>query len=307
MNVASATFPALGSTASICVTEPTALESARRVLEDVLADIDRACSRFRDDAELVRLNAAAGTAVQVGETLLEAIAVALRAAALTDGLVDPTVGRTLRLAGYDRAFELVRGRDGALFRARFASVPGWRQVCLDATARTVTVPHGVELDLGATAKALAADRAAVAAAAATGSGVLVSLGGDVAVSGAPPVGGWSIRLADDHTAPLDGPGPSVAIHEGGLATSGTVVRRWRAGTAELHHIVDPRSGRLASTPWRTVTVAAGSCVDANIASTAAVILGDEAPAWLSARGLPALLVNSYGRACSAAGWPAQAA
>ena len=307
MNLASAAFPALGSTASICVTEPAALEDARGVLEDVLADIDRACSRFRDDAELVRLNAAAGTTVRVGETLFEAITVALRAAELTDGIVEPTVGRTLRLAGYDRDFELVRDRDGAIFRASFASVPGWRHVRLDATAHTVTVPPGVELDLGATAKALAADRAAAAAAAATGSGVLVSLGGDVSVAGPSPLGGWSIRLADDHAAPLDGPGPSVAIHEGGLATSGTVVRRWRAGAPELHHIIDPRSGRPAATPWRTVTVAAGSCVDANIASTAAVILGDQAPAWLSARGLSARFVNTSGHASGAGGWPAQAA
>ena len=307
MSVASAAFPALGSTASICVTEPAALEDARGVLEDVLADIDRACSRFRGDAELVRLNAAAGTTVRVGATLLDAITVALRAAAVTDGIVDPTVGRTLRLAGYDRDFELVRERDGALFRASFASVPGWRHVRVDAEARTVTVPQGIELDLGATAKALAADRAAAAAAAATGSGVLVSLGGDVAVAGIPPFGGWSIRLADNHAAPLDGPGPTVAIHEGGLATSGTTVRRWSAGAPELHHIIDPRSGRPAATPWRTVTVAAGSCVDANTASTAAVILGDQAPAWLSARGLPARLVNTSGRASSAGNWPAQAA
>ncbi len=307
MTVASASFPALGSTALICATEPGALDSARRVLEDVLADVDRACSRFRVDAELVRLNAAAGTVVEVGTTLLEAIAVALRAAALTDGLVDPTVGRTLRIAGYDRDFEFVRARDGASFSVGFDSVPGWRQVRLDAKARTVTLPRGVELDLGATAKALAADRAAVAATTETGSGVLVSLGGDIAVAGPPPREGWSIRLADDHAAPLNGPGPVVAIHEGGLATSGTSVRRWRSGTVQLHHIIDPRSGRPAVTPWRTVTVAADSCVDANIASTAAVILGDEAPSWLSARGLPALLVDTHGRILNAAGWPAQAA
>ena len=204
MSVATASFPALGSTASICVTEPAALKAARALLEDVLVEFDRSCSRFRDDSELVRLNAAAGTTVQVGETLFEAIAVALRAAELSDGLVDPTVGRTLRLAGYDRDFELLRSRDGALFLAHFDSVPGWRRVRLDAEDRTVTVPPGVELDLGATAKALAADRAATAVAELTGSGVLVSLGGDIAVAGDPPAGGWSIRIADDHKASLDG-------------------------------------------------------------------------------------------------------
>lgn len=307
MTATSASFPALGTTATICVTAPAALDDARAALEGVLAEVDRTCSRFRDDSELVRLNSASGTTVPVGETLFEAIEVALRAAALTHGLVDPTVGRTLRLAGYDRDFQLVRDRDGATFRASFASVPGWRRVQLDEWARPVTVPRGVELDLGATAKALAADRAASEAAETTGSGVLVSLGGDVAVAGTPPPLGWPIRLADDHSARLEHPGPTVAIREGGLATSGTVVRRWRAGGPELHHIIDPRTGRPAVTPWRTVTVAAGSCVDANTASTAAVILGEQAPAWLSARGLSARLVDNSGRTYGAADWPARAA
>jgi thiamine biosynthesis lipoprotein len=303
---ASASFPALGSNATVCVTRAEALEPACAAVEAVVASIDRACSRFRDDSELVQLNAAAGAPVPVSALLMEAIEVALRAAELTDGLVDPTVGRTLRLAGYDRDFELVGRRAGASFRARFSAVVGWRSIRVDRAAGTVTVPAGVEIDLGATAKALAADRAAQAAGAATGDGVLVSLGGDVAVCGAPP-SGWPVRIADDHRKPLDAPGPTVALHTGGLATSGTTVRRWRSGSAELHHIVDPRSGRPADTPWRTVTVAAGSCVDANIASTAALILGADATAWLAARGLPARLVARSGQASQVAGWPAEAA
>jgi thiamine biosynthesis lipoprotein len=136
--------------------------------------------------------------------------------------------------------------------------------------------------------------------------VLVSLGGDVAVAGEPPIGGWSIQLADDHAAPPDGPGPVVAIHSGGLATSGTTVRRWRSGRIELHHIVDPRTGRPAVTPWRTVSVAAASCVDANIASTAAILLGPAAEGWLLGRQLPARLVDTAGATVRVAGWPSEA-
>src|SRR5207244_651426 len=191
------------------VTDPDALCPARVILERELAAIDAACSRFRPDSELARLNASAGIAVPVGKTLFEAVAVALRAAEATGGLVDPTVGRSLRLAGYDRSFEHVRaGRRSA---PRFVAVPGWKAVDVDAEARTIRLPSGTELDLGATAKALAADRAASAAARAAGCGVLVSLGGDVAVAGKAPVGGWPIRIADDHNASLDGDGPVVAI------------------------------------------------------------------------------------------------
>jgi thiamine biosynthesis lipoprotein len=125
--------------------------------------------------------------------------------------------------------------------------------------------------------------------------VLVSLGGDVAVAGQAPAGGWPIRIDTD--------GPTVALSAGGLASSSTTVRTWRAGALRLHHIVDPRTGRPAETSWRTVSVAAASCVDANTASTAAVVLGDHAPEWLAARELPARLAPSGARAVCVAGWP----
>jgi FAD:protein FMN transferase len=297
----SCSFPALGTTALLCVTRREALPGARAVLERMLAAADSACSRFRTDSELSLLNARPGVEVAVGEMLFEAIAVAVRAAAATDGLVDPTVGRSLRLAGYDRTFELVRARDAR--GARFVPAAGWQRVELDPDRRTVRLPAGAELDLGATEKALAADRAAAGISARLGCGALVSLGGDVAVAGPAPAGGWPIRVADDHAAPLDSSGPVVSITTGGLASSGTAVRRWRAGGTELHHIVDPRTGRPATTPWRTVTVAAASCVDANVAATAAIVLGAGAPAWLAARDLPSRLLSEAGVATCVAGWP----
>ncbi len=302
--LASVSFPALGTTAVLCVAEADALPAAHEELEHELDRLDAACSRFREDSELTRLNAAAGRApVRVGPLLLEAVGVALDVAAITDGLVDPTVGRTLRLAGYDRRFVNIALRDGRSFRASFAPVPGPRGVTLDRSARTIALAEGVELDLGATAKALGADRAARAAARASGAGVLVSLGGDIALAGRVPDGGWSVRVAEDHSSPLDAPGPTVALLGGGLATSGTLVRRWRAGETTLHHIVDPRTGRPAETPWRAVTVSGASCVDANAASTAAVVLGDDAPAWLAARGLPARLVRESGEVVHVGAWP----
>jgi thiamine biosynthesis lipoprotein len=289
----------------VCVTDDTALADARAALELELSAIDAACSRFRPDSELARLNASAGRAVAVGELLFEAVVVALRVAAATEGLVDPTVGRSLRIAGYDRPFEHVR--TGRREEPVFVAAPGWQTVEIAAGARTVRLPPGVELDLGATAKALAADRSASTIARSTGSAALVSLGGDIALSGAAPPDGWPIRISDDHGAPLDGRGPVVSISSGGLATSGTAVRRWRAGGIELHHIVDPRTGRPAATPLRTVTVAAATCVDANAASTAALVLGEKAPTWLAERGLPARLVSETGSVSWVCDWPVEAA
>ena len=301
--IASVSFPALGSSARICVQDPKALQRARQAVEQELLAIDNACSRFREDSELMCINQGGGEPVAVGELLFEAVAAALRGAKLTSGCVDPTVGRNLRLAGYDCDFALIARRDPRTFRPRFAKATGWSCVELDEDERAVRVPAGIELDLGATAKALAADRSAAAANAATGSGVLVSLGGDVSVAGPAPIDGWAIRIAPDHSADIHSPGPAVAIFSGGLASSGTAVRRWKSGVGELHHIVDPRTGRPADTPWQTVTVAARTCLDANIASTAAIVLGSEGPRWLEERGLPARLAGCEGKVVRVSGWP----
>jgi thiamine biosynthesis lipoprotein len=297
-----ARWPALGTTASVAVSDRPALARARAAVEAELAAIDRACSRFRPDSDLSRVNAGAGRPVRVGELLLDAIEVALRAAALTGGIVDPTIGRALILAGYDRDFATLPHSRGRLVATR---VVGWQAVSVDRARREVRIPGGVRLDLGATAKALAADRAAAAAAvAAAGAGVLVNLGGDIAVAGPAPAGGWRVRVADDHRAPPDAPAQTLAISAGGLATSSTTVRRWGAGA---HHLIDPRTGLPVVSPWRTVSVAAGTCVDANIATTAAIVLGEDAAAWLDARGLPARLVDQEGETLAVAGWPRELA
>jgi thiamine biosynthesis lipoprotein len=202
---------------------------------------------------------------------------------------------------------LVRLRDGRLVRVTPAPAGAWRQIEVDRMRGTARIPVGVELDLGATAKALAADRAARGAAEATDDGVLVSLGGDVSVAGNPPDGGWSVGVADDHAAPFPVDGPRVGIRSGGLATSGTCVRAWETASGRAHHIIDPRTGAPAETPWRTVSVAAASCVDANAASTAAIVHGEEAPEWLMQRRLPARLVRNDGSVICVSDWPAEAA
>jgi thiamine biosynthesis lipoprotein len=300
------TFPALGTTATVVVADPAQVGAARRIVEHWIADLDRACSRFRENSELTRLNARPGEARPVSPLLLEAVEVALRAARITAGRVSPTVGTAMRLIGYDRDFSEMPAAGPSAPLApvvHVRPVPGWRMVVADRATSTVRVPAGVELDLGATAKALGADRAAAAAAAAVGCGVLVSLGGDLAVAGPTPEGGWVIRVTDDHAGGTDGCGQTVSIASGGLATSSTTVRRWAGAGGARHHIVDPATGAPAVGGWRTASVLAGTCVDANIASTAAIILGPEAPRWLAERGLAARLVADDGAVVRVGGWP----
>ena len=294
-------FRALGTGCTVLVTDPARLDRAVDAVRAELADVDLACSRFRPDSELEKVNANAGTAVDVSPLFVDAVLVALRAAELTEGDVDPTVGEAMRVLGYDRDFGAVP-KDGEAV-ATVVRVPGWKGIKVDGEANTVRIPKGVRLDLGATAKALAADRAATRAAAVAGCGVLVSLGGDLAVAGPPPSRGWAVRVTDDHAADPDADGQTVLVESGGLATSSTTVRRWARGGEDMHHVLDPRTGRPAPEVWRTVSVAAASCVDANIASTAAIIKGEAAPAWLESIGLPARLVLPEGSVVRVGGWP----
>ncbi len=302
MTAATTSFAALGTTATLVVTEPDTQDEALDALRAELDAIDRAASRFRSDSELSRLNGAHGQAFAVSPLFLEALEAALRAAQLTQGRVDPTVGGAMRVIGYDRDFAAI-GQGQPTVRIEMRPVPGWQAVRIDRPASLVQLPAGVELDLGATAKALCADRAARAIAAATNAGVLVSLGGDIAVAGSPPEGGWVVRVTHDHAAPPSVDGPTISLRSGGLATSSTSVRRWLHGGRSMHHLVDPATGSPAREYWRTVSVAAGSCLDANTASCAAIILGPEAPDWLAARGLPSRLVNPAGRVTAVGGWP----
>ncbi|HXA54820.1 MAG TPA: FAD:protein FMN transferase [Solirubrobacteraceae bacterium] len=340
--MATARWEALGTGVVLRVADPLWLPRASAILTRELDAIDRACSRFRPDSDLMRVSSrAGGRPVAVAPLLIEALAVALRAAALTDGDVDPTLGATLVLVetgirvedacrpaaaggecppasvGYDSDWAQLRsavgGEPGREARGCSADVPaptvlaqwrgGHRMVELDAALCTVRVPRGIMLDLGATAKAWAADRGARAIHEAAGCGVLVGVGGDIATAGPAPLEGWRIHVTDDHRSGPDAPGQTIAISGGGLATSSVAVRRWRRGGRTLHHIIDPSSGAPARGPWRTVSVAAGDCTDANIAATAALVRGERAPAWLDRQGLPARLVAHGGEVQRTGTWP----
>jgi thiamine biosynthesis lipoprotein len=233
-------------------------------MRDRLHDIDRAASRFRPDSEIALVEAMSGPR-RVSALLSGAVHTALAAARETNGVVDPT--------------------------ARPGSPGRWKEVDLDPHRRILCVPAGVEIDVGATGKAQVADRIAHDVRRLTGASVLVNLGGDIACAGGEC---WDIGVADDHKATVAE--QVVRICSGGIATSSTVVRPG--------HIVDPTTGEPVESPWRTVTVAARSCVAANTASTAAIVLGEQAPRWLAEHGLPARLVARDGSVMRVGGWPA---
>jgi thiamine biosynthesis lipoprotein len=312
MALALKSWKALGTSVLVLTTRDDRLEPATTAVRQVLEDVDAAYSRFRKDSELTHLNANAGGTVHISPLLATAIDAALRAARLTDGAVDPTIGHAIRIAGYDDDFASIATdgphptlpKRGSEVQLRAWRVPGWQAIRLDRGSRTVSLPQGVELDLGSTGKALAADLAAGAAMAAAGEGgVLVSLGGDIGTAGVSPPGGWRILVAEDSRVKPSGDGDVICVPAGAVATSSTTVRRWSRDGVILHHIIDPQTGLPTTGPFRTVTVVAGTCLDANIASTAAIVRGETAIDWLTSCRLPARLVENDGTIHYIGPWP----
>lgn len=294
-----AEWRAYGTGAVLLTADADKLPAARRAVEQTLAAVNRACNRLDPRSELARVNALSGRRVRISSTLASALAVALDAAAATGGAVDPTVGACLDAAGYDRDFASV---GGSTERADPIPAGGWQAVDFDDCGGTVRVPRGTKLDVGSTGKALAVDMAAAVAARAAGGGVLFSLGGDLALAGEPPEGGWAVHVTDDHAAGTAAPGQTVMIRSGALATSSTLVRRWRRGD-DVHHIVDPVTGASAREVWCTVSVAAASCVEANARATAAIVRGERALDDLAALRLPARLRGPRDDVRHVGGWP----
>jgi thiamine biosynthesis lipoprotein len=297
----SRTFKAIGTTATVVVAHDANADVAARLLEDELRRIDQACSRFRPDSELERVHAAAGEPVRVSGLLFSALQTACEVARRTHGAVDPTVGNAIAALGYDRDLEQIV--EAPSLPTALGPVAGFAHIHLDAPSRTVRIPRGVRLDLGSSTKALAADRAAARIAAAVDDGVLVSLGGDIAVAGPAPVAGWAVGLAPTSSASLDQVEQVVALHRGGLASSSTSARTWRAGGRQLHHIVNPRTGACVEPSWSLVTAVGATCVDANALTTAALVWGEDAPARLEPFGQAVRLVHHDGRIVLLNGWP----
>lgn len=234
-------------------------------------------SRFQHDSELSSLNQSAGAPFGVSDVLWEALQTSVNAARLSEGLVTPTVAPWVEAAGYDRSFETIAVR-GSEAVAPPPAPAAWRGVRLEPTGHIVTLPVGIRLDLGGTAKGWAAERA-LHRLRALGP-ALVNAGGDIAVHG-PRLDelGWAVGVSDpfqpDRSLEL------LSLSHGAVATSGRDYHRWKQDGMWLHHIIDPRTGLPAVTDVLSATVVAPSTVEAEVAAKVALILGSVAGlAWL---------------------------
>ena len=285
----------------VTVTEADKLIAAKQHVTELMAEVSQAANRFEPTSEISRINDSAGRMIPVSGRTIALVDAALDAAAETGGAVDPTIGLHLLRAGYAKDIEEIRDRFVCV--PDIASEPqqaDWTQVRVDHDFGLVGIPAAMSLDLGATAKSWTADIAAYAIANSLNTGVLVEIGGDVAVAGIKK-DPWQVGVSER----AGEPGQLIGLTHGGLATSSTAARRWRTVSGEAHHIIDPRTGRPSEGRIRTATVWAPSTMKANTASTAAIILGDEAAEFLLELGLAARLVDITGRITTIGEWPAQ--
>ena len=289
----------MGSTAHLMVhgADDGCLEHAR----ERLAGMERRWSRFIPDSELCRVNAGAGRTVRVSADTAQVVRRCIEAWRLTGGLFDPTVLAAVESAGYDRTFEEVTDRPASPAPTRTTPSPGCRgiRVTVDELGGTVRLPEGVGLDLGGIGKGFAADQVVHELRQWGADGACVNLGGDVRVSGTSPEGGdWSVGVTD----PFGGPDSEdvddlvvLAVGEGAVATSSRTRRRWRRGTDEMHHLIDPRTGEPARTGLAAVTVVAAEAHWAEILAKSALVAGLEAGTrLLASHDLAALLVTDTG-------------
>lgn len=274
------------TTMRVVVADGAALGRAMAMLQRFLADVETAASRFRPDSEVSRIARSGSERHQVTPLLADMLRAALDAAEATGGSVDPTIGTVLaRLEAAAPAL-----------RASTVRKATWRDVHLDG--QVLRLPPRTLLDLGATGKAFAADRAAEQIADALGCGVLVSLGGDLRAAGPDPDEPWTVLVRDR----VGEPASLVDLGEArALATSSSLHRT--VGVERAHHVIDPLTVRPVEPVWRTVSVAAESCTEANTWSTAAMVRGAEAPDLLAATGLPSRLVGADGTVTRLGGWP----
>jgi thiamine biosynthesis lipoprotein len=278
MTLSELAFPAMGTSVRLLGSPGAPLYEARCLIEDLEARL----TRFDAHSELSALNADPRETVPASLALRAAIRAAIAGAAATRGLADPTLLGAVVRAGYARSLV---GHPRADLQTALAAAPeprpaapspaaDWRRIHIDDARGTVTRPPGVHLDLGGSAKGLAADLA-VELLSPRGP-CAADLGGDLRVHGVHevlvpnPVSGMLAEVLE--------------LDDDAVATSGIDKRIWwDAGRRPAHHLLDPSTGRPAWTGVLSATAKAPTATLAEALAKAAILAGPNAGRMILAR------------------------
>ena len=292
-------FQAIGTKCELLAFESSAPAAAFQSARAEIAAIDYHASFFRADSELTALNLDGRATVPVSATLFELLEVYRNAFRISGGAIDAAVGAELA--------ELVREGNPAVHSLALRSPRhSFDAVVLNPRDLTVTRPVGLLLDLGGLGKSWLADRVAKRMVHAGGGGVIVNLGGDIAISGDAPSGGWPVRITDDASLDPDAAGQIVHLSSGAIATSSRLTRRWLDSDGRLReHLVGVDQSGGVGVGIVTATAAAGTALEANVATLATLLAGPRGVAVMARFGYPALLRGADGTAVTLGGWPSR--
>lgn len=272
-------FPAMASPCEILIEEASA-GGARRLLDLASREawrIEAKFSRYRSDGIVHRINAADGRPVEVDEETARLLDFAAECHALSDGRFDITSGVLRRAWKFD-------GGDALPAQERIDELLpriGWEKARWEPPV--LTLPAGMEIDLGGVGKEYAVDRTLELLRTETSGAVLVNFGGDLAVSG-PRRGDRPWRVGVESLRPEAGAAREIDLFRGGLATSGDANRFLEKDCVRYSHVLDPRTGWPVPGAPRSVTVLANTCTEAGLLATMALVRGEEAEAFLAESG-----------------------
>ena len=268
--------------------EPTAVDWA----EHRLRQLEQRWSRFLPTSDIAQINQAPGTWIRVADDTIRLIHAMQLANSATAGAYDPTFLHLLLTSGYAASIE---DPDRITLAVDAPSATHTvHDVQIDPATSSVFVPIGLSLDPGGIGKGFAADLVVTELLASGAGGALVSIGGDIAAAGqAPHPEGWHVHVEDPLRCPSIG--LTIAVSDGGIATSSTRSRRWLHGGSEVHHIVDPATGEQSLTDLATATVVANAGWLAEAHATAAILRGSaDALAYLETHGLSGVVIDRTG-------------
>ncbi len=279
------------------VRDDESVDDVERAVQEALAvfvDVQAACTRFDPDSPLMRANAAPDRWHALPDYCFDAVAEAYAAYLATRGRFDPRILTDLARLGYARSMAEGAPAAGELptvLPPQREALPPWRPWFRRDTREVLLGEHPI--DLGGIGKGLAV-RWAANRLRSVGSGALVEAGGDISCRGEAPEGGpWRVAVED----PTGGdPLAVLSVSDLGCASSSVRLRRWRVGAEQVHHLLDPRTGRPGGAGLLAVTVLHPDPATAEVWSKTLFLAGREGIAAMAEQyGLTALWVEDSGR------------
>lgn len=260
--------------------------------DTLMEDLQSACVRYENllsrtipESDVGRINAAGGETVTVDPETAQILTRALEISRMTGGDFCVTIAPLTSLWDFSSGSQRMPTQE-----ERLAALPLVDDSKLVVEGNQVTLPAGMQIDLGGIAKGYIADQLAEMCEYRS-HGALLNFGGNVYVTGSKPDGSlYRVGVRDPKNT-----ASSLAILSmgpGTVVTSGVYERCFEKDGVFYHHILDPETGLPAETDLTSATIVGQNSMDADALATALIVMGkEEALAFCQEHGLDAMLID----------------